>query len=47
MIAEYFPPAALQRIGVQAIFEDEEIVGVSIYRAPASVDGAFTARSAL
>jgi GNAT superfamily N-acetyltransferase len=39
LIAEYFPSAAaLQRVSLQAIFEDGEIVSVSIYRAPASVD---------
>ncbi len=38
LIAEYFPSAALQRLSVRAIFEDGEIVAVSIYRAPASVD---------
>jgi ribosomal protein S18 acetylase RimI-like enzyme len=39
LIAEYFPStAALQRISVQAIFEDGEIVAAGIYRAPAAVD---------
>jgi GNAT superfamily N-acetyltransferase len=38
-IAEYFPSsAALQRVSMQAIFDDREIVAVGIYRAPASVD---------
>jgi GNAT superfamily N-acetyltransferase len=39
LVAEYFPSAAaLHRVSVQAIFEDGEIVGVGIYRAPPSVD---------
>lgn len=39
VVAEYLPSAAaLQRVSVQAIFEDGEIVAVAIYRAPASVD---------
>lgn len=38
LIDEYFPLAALQRVSVQAVFEDGEIVGASIYRAPSSVD---------
>lgn len=38
LIAEYFPTAALQRVGVQAIFEDGEIVAIGTYRASTSVD---------
>lgn len=39
LIAECFPSAAaLQRVSVQAVFEDEDIVAVGIYRAPTSVD---------
>jgi GNAT superfamily N-acetyltransferase len=39
LVGEYLPSAAaLQRVSLHGIFEDAEIVAVSIYRAPASVD---------
>jgi GNAT superfamily N-acetyltransferase len=39
LVAEYLPSAAaLQRVSLQAILEDGEIVAVRIYQAPVSVD---------